>query len=196
MKINRSFYTLLLSSFTLKFENMKLFAMVLCTSLLLVSCNSKTAEKMPSEEKSLVESYEKLKELSWLIGEWTNTEDNEFSKETWTRKNDSTFSGFSYTQVENDTVFAEELLLSQKAEEVYLTVVAYGQNNDTPITFTRVSTEENAATFENKLHDFPQRIVYTQPTSDSIHAWVEGDVNGAFQKIDFYFKKNERFSLQ
>ena len=121
---------------------MKLFAILLCTPLFFISCDSKTAEKVTSEKKSVVKSYEKLNELSWLVGEWTNIDGAEFSKETWNQKNDSTFSGFSYTQVENDTFFAEKLLLMQIADSVFLTVVAYGQNNEAPVSFVQVSSEE------------------------------------------------------
>ena len=58
-----------------------------------------------------------------------------FSKEekTWRKETDSTFTGFSYTQVENGTVFSETLKLQELVGELLLTVVAYNQNNDVPV---------------------------------------------------------------
>ena len=125
-----------------------------------------------------------------MLGVWEHSTASEYSKETWQQENDSTYTGFSYSQAEKDTVFAESLQLQQKDGAVYLDVVAYKQNNDEAVTFEMVSNTQKEFVFENPLHDFPKRIVYSNPTRDSIHAWVEGRVQGEMKKIDFYFRRN------
>ena len=53
-----------------------------------------------------------------------------------------------------------------------------------------IPSKEGTFTFENAKHDFPSRISYTNPVKDSIHAWIEGTVNGEARKSDFYYKRN------
>ncbi len=88
-----------------------------------------------------------------------------------------------------ETVFAETMALEQKGENVLLTVVTVNQNDEKPVTFKMISSEKGLVTFENKEHDFPQRITYSNPAKDSLHAWIEGTVNGEPKKIDFHFSK-------
>jgi hypothetical protein len=55
--------------------------------------------------------------------------------------------------------------------------------------FKLVSAQQGKYIFENKLHDFPQRIIYHLVTPDSIAARVEGQQNGRVDGSDFYFKR-------
>ena len=87
-------------------------------------------------------------------------------------------------------VFAETMALEQKADSLLLTVATANQNDKKPVTFKMISSENGQFTFENKDHDFPQRIIYTNPAKDSLHAWIEGIVNGESKKVDFYFSRN------
>jgi hypothetical protein len=42
--------------------------------------------------------------------------------------------------------------------------------------------------FENNAHDFPKRIVYSLPSLDSLHAWIEGDDN----RVDFKMTRRKQ----
>ena len=44
--------------------------------------------------------------------------------------------------------------------------------------------------FENMEHDFPQRIVYTNPKTDSIFAYIEGIQDDQYRKLEFPFTKS------
>jgi len=70
-----------------------------------------------------------------------------------------------------------------------LTVATANQNDEKPVTFKLVSSENGQFTFENKDNDFPERIIYTNPVKDSLHAWIEGSVNGEAKRIDFSFSR-------
>ncbi|MGB1308268.1 MAG: DUF6265 family protein [Oceanihabitans sp.] len=146
-----------------------------------------------NKKKDLVitpKSYLQIEQLQWLVGNWTNITEKEQSFENWVKSNDSTLTAHSYTLVKNDTVFAERVTLQQLDEnQVAFTVVAYQQNNNQPVTFMLTSTKNKVFTFENPKHDFPSLIAYTNPVKDSIHAWIEGKINGNSRKVDFYFKK-------
>lgn len=145
------------------------------------------------EEKQLgepIKKFDKIKELHWLIGNWTNITEEEQSYENWSKLNDSTLFAHSFTLVESDTVFAEHMTLQQNKNEIFLKVVAYSQNDNKPITFTLNPAEIGVFTFENPDHDFPTKISYSNPVKDSIHAWIEGTIEGELRKIDFRFKRD------
>lgn len=158
--------------------------------LLLNSCKN-NSETEKGETEIVVRNFEKIEEVKWLLGTWVNEFTPEFSQESWTKENDSTFSAFSFTLVHNDTVFSETMSLQQKDGNLLLTVVEVNPNEAVPVTFRLVSSDKRKFVFENKKHDFPKRIIYTHPVKDSLHAWIEGPVDGENKQLHFHFSKEK-----
>ncbi|WP_347374889.1 DUF6265 family protein [Aequorivita sp. Q41] len=167
---------------------MKKYLLLLTFPLLLNACKN-TSEEKPSVEVIVNKSYDKIVSLQWLLGTWVNENEAEFSQETWSKENDSTYTAYSFVEHNGEVVFAETMALEQKASELLLTVATANQNDEKPVTFKLVTSENGHFTFENKNHDFPQRITYTNPVSDSLHAWIEGTIKEETKKMDFYFRK-------
>ena len=153
--------------------------------ILLFSCKNEVKKEVVSEEIK----FNKIEELRWLEGTWTNINDESQSYETWTLLNDSTITSFSYTMVENDTVFIEVVNLQERLDDVFFTVNVPDQNDAEAVTFKLIPSEKGIFTFENKAHDFPQRITYSNPKKDSIHAWIQGIVQGEPKRVDFLYKR-------
>lgn len=166
---------------------MKKLFLLIFIPFLLNSCKNNSE----TENSLATGNTEKIDQLKWLLGTWINENGPEFSQESWSQENPSTFTGFSFTQVGKETVFAETMALEQKADSLLLTVATANQNEKKPVTFKLVSSEKGQFTFENKTHDFPQRIVYTNPVKDSLHAWIEGAENGESKRIDFSYSRKE-----
>jgi hypothetical protein len=58
-----------------------------------------------------------------------------------------------------------------------------------PATFAaRVATADSVV-FELPEHDFPQRVGYRRVGADSVHAWVEGTMNGTMRRIEFPYAR-------
>jgi hypothetical protein len=152
---------------------------------LFFSCKNEEKKKVISEEIK----FSKILELGWLEGTWTNINDESRSYEKWTKINDSSLSAFNYVMVANDTVFVEVVNLQERLNEVFFTVKVPEQNDSEAVTFKLIPSEKGVFTFENKEHDFPKRITYSNPVKDSIHAWIEGEVEGEFRKVDFLYKR-------
>ncbi len=169
----------------------KIVALGLIISLVWACKDQQQTEAKPQTEKEIVEQIEKntIDDLLWLVGAWTNINSESQSYETWVKSNDSTLSAISYTTVKGDTVFAEKIKLQAKKNSTHFTVTALGQNDDLPVTFTLISKENNIFSFENKNHDFPKSIHYSNKVQDSLHAWIEGVIDGETRRVDFSFKK-------
>lgn len=167
---------------------MKKYLLFLVFPLLLNSCkNNSDAEKPKTEITS--EKFEKIDQLQWILGTWINQNGKEFSQETWSQESPSSFTAFSFTQVGKETVFAETMALEQKADSLLLTVATAKPEQENPVTFKLIPSENGQFTFENKNHDFPQRITYSNPAKDSLYAWIEGQVDGELRKVDFHFSR-------
>jgi hypothetical protein len=57
-----------------------------------------------------------------------------------------------------------------------------------PTSFRLIESAAKRAVFENKAHDFPQRVTYKRQ-GDTLTAAIEGAVNGQNRRIEFPYKK-------
>lgn len=131
----------------------------------------------------------KIAQLTWLEGAWQNVEDSVVTTEIWVKQNDSLYTGGSFSVKGTDTIFAEQLSLEARGLELFYVPVVKGQNEDKSVSFRFTSDSAGQFTFENRQHDFPQRIVYTHPSPDSIYAWIEGETGGKNKRVGFPMKR-------
>jgi hypothetical protein len=151
---------------------------------ILIGCNGNPLNVEKIHE--LAPDLTKIEQLRWIISKWEGVTPNGKLYEVWTQKNDTTYSGVSFFVAEGDTLFTESILLVLSKGELYYIPTVSNQNNASPITFTLISVANTEFTFENKNHDFPQRIVYKNSTPDKLDARIEGVDNGKFRKEEFY----------
>lgn len=75
----------------------------------------------------------------------------------------------------------------QDNQDVYFSAADALQNGGKAVAFRLIPDEEGFFVFENNLHDFPKRIIYTNSVKNSTHAWIVGVEEGKMRKVDFYF---------
>lgn len=142
-------------------------------------------------------SCQKTKEVSkivvadWLLGNWENKSADGDLLETWKKVNDSIYDGESYFIKGKDTLHFEKIQMKQKGEALFYIATIRGQNNDKPVTFKHNDTIEKQLVFENPKHDFPQKIVYSQITNDSIIIQISGIQQGKPSSERFSMKKSK-----
>ena len=129
----------------------------------------------------------KLSDLNWVLGQWQVNESNNF--EEWEKVDDGLYRGKGYQVRKNDTLITENINIVQKGKEVYYVPSVTDQNDGKPIEFKLVSKNAGKIVFENKNHDFPQRIVYVKIGNNQIDAWIEGEKEGRFSKVAFKLKR-------
>lgn len=152
---------------------------LLTFAAVLLSCSN---NEKPAEKKA------DLKDFSWILGKWANKDSAQMYVEFWEQSNDSTYKGNSYMLGNGDTLFSEKLSLELRADGIYYVPVTSNQNEQKPVLFKLVKDSvvaANTLVFENKLHDFPQRIVYEHPHADTIKARIEGMDKGKFRMEAF-----------
>lgn len=159
---------------------MKKFKFLLVLSLIIViaSCNNKKVKN-------------KLQSMEWLLGSWQMNTDKGMLYEEWVKENDSLFSGKSFMAINADTIILEYINLQLANNDLFYIPIVLNQNGEKPVLFKLTDKRENKYVFENKQHDYPQKIVYNQISKDSFNAWVEGNKEGKYIKKDFKMTRSK-----
>lgn len=127
--------------------------------------------------------------LQSMQGTWSMTTPKGRIYENWMRVNDSTLKSRSYSLHGKDTILFEEVELVERENSIAYIPRVKDQNNGKAVSFLLVKCENGEYVFENKLHDFPQRIIYRLPENNRMHAWIEGTLHDRDRKEDFQYEK-------
>lgn len=146
---------------------LRLKYIIVAVSLVLSACKS---------------SYQ-LSDLNWFLGKWQVNESRSY--EEWKKIDDNLFKGVGYKIRKNDTLVTETIELVQRGKDLFYIPVVTNQNEGKPVEFKLVSQKKKEIIFENKSHDFPQRIIYVKTGEDLINARIEGVKQGVFSHVDF-----------
>ncbi len=125
----------------------------------------------------------KVTDLGWIAGCWEMAGQGRSTIERWGKASDNLMLGTSQTVRGTRSVSFEFLRIVSGAQG--LAYVALPSNAKEPTTFPATRVSANEAVFENLKHDFPQRIIYKQPKADTLHARIEGTMNGKESSMDF-----------
>jgi hypothetical protein len=127
-----------------------------------------------------------LDEFSWLTGQWQGDFGGGVFTETWKIIDENKFIG-SGCYIENgDTIFKEELSLIKIGESCGYTSTS---DDNVPVLFTLTKKENRTWTFENKEHDFPNRIIYSLKADSSLSVSVDGKTFGILMSDEYQMKK-------
>jgi len=130
--------------------------------------------------------YKKMNRLSGL---WQTDTGEGILYEEWSKSNNGVMLGKSYMINGADSIVFERVELAKKDSGIYYIPTVKDQNESRPVYFKMISSNDSAFTFENKLHDFPQRIIYRFVTNDSIVARIEGNVKGSLQYLEYFYSR-------
>ena len=125
--------------------------------------------------------------LPWMIGCWESSNDGPGSGETWQVASDGTMIGLSKVARDGELVAAERLRI-EKAEDGNLVLVASPSGQATT-RFVMVNIADDEIVFENREHDYPQRIIYRLLALDRMLGRIEGVVDGVARSADFPFRR-------
>lgn len=155
-----------------------IFAVALLSALVFTACK-KEDEKAPLE----------IDKAKWLVGDWQNKSKEGLLSENWERVNDSVFHAVCYFVHDKDTLHNEKISLLQSDNAIIYSPTVKGENGNKPVPFKMTSVNANELVFENPKHDYPQKIVYTKITADSLVTKISGMVQGKPYSETYPMKK-------
>jgi hypothetical protein len=122
-----------------------------------------------------------------MSGCWTMSRGPLIIEEHWSKPAGGTMLGFSRTLKGGRMVFHEFMRIQESDRGIQYVARIGPESAGTPFSLTRLS--EGAAEFENKAHDFPQKIVYRLVSSGELHARIEGMDKGKPRAEAFPMKR-------
>jgi hypothetical protein len=129
-----------------------------------------------------------LAPLDWLAGCWRRATPRRVVEEAWMAPAGGLMIGMSRTvsAVDGTLVEFEQVRIEAHGD----TVVYVAKPSRQPeATFTAITLDDSTVVFEDKAHDFPQRVGYRRVGADSLAAWIEGTVDGKARRVDFPYRK-------
>lgn len=108
--------------------------------------------------------------LHGLTGLWKMDGKRGALYEEWLISGDNQLTGRSYKINNNDTIVLENVIISVQGDAIVYTPVVRDQNNQQPVPFKLISYNNNRHVFENKKHDYPQRVIYELVSMNELRA--------------------------
>lgn len=112
--------------------------------------------------------------LGWMAGAWIQEADGVVTREAWLPPLDGAMAGVGQTSRPGRAAQVEQMTITAAPAGATLTATLPGQP---PTAFVLRPGPDGEAIFENKAHDFPQRVIYRR-CGDDLCARIEGVVNG------------------
>ena len=116
-----------------------------------------------------------IQRLGWMEGRWSGTKDGVAIEEHWTSPSGDALLGMNKTVKGGRMVSFESLRIAAIKDGIAYLASPQGVP---PTPFKLVELAEKKVTFENREHDFPQRILYWLDEAGAMHARIEGPQAG------------------
>lgn len=129
-----------------------------------------------------------LEKIAWLAGSWRMEKAGRLVDEQWMAPAGGVMLGMSRTVAKGKVVDYEftQIRVGPGGELFYIAQPSAQKLT----TFKVLSLGDNAVTFENKEHDFPQTIGYALQADGSLLAYIEGPAaDGTTKRIEFSYQR-------
>src|SRR5262249_42687604 len=107
-------------------------------------------------------------------------------QEEWHPALDTTMMSLG-TTTRGDSIVDSELVVIREAGK-HLMYEAHPKGRQSAL-FHSIELTDSTVVFENREHDFPQRVGYKRLGPDSLLAWIEGTQKGTFKRIQFPYHR-------
>jgi hypothetical protein len=124
--------------------------------------------------------------LSWMTGSWSGVSGQVEMEEHWTAVKGGSLFGIHRDVREGRTVSFEFMRIQQAAQGITFWASPGGKP---AVPFRAIEVTSDRVTFENKEHDFPQRVIYWIASDGMLHAKIEGMMNGKLESEEWSWKK-------
>ena len=155
--------------------------------LLLLSCLAFTFAA--EGQSSGAVQFTELRSLqgTWVIRDYKKP--GQLLYEWWDLTDDSTLSGLSFLVPEKDTIVLEIMKITLRGGQLQFEALDQQEQQQGVVNFPALPLGGGRTIFENKQHDFPQRIIYEWPAAGTFRAAIEGTVEGKQIRQEYFFRK-------
>lgn len=130
-----------------------------------------------------------VKTFDFLLGKWEMKTKTGKIVERWKKQKHSLTGQSHKFNAAGDSLLTEAIVLKKIKGEWHFCVTGYEKGNEGRTDFKLITSANNTFVFENKQHDFPQRITYQNKGKNELLAWIEGEIGGKKRKMEFPYQK-------
>lgn len=126
--------------------------------------------------------------LSWLAGNWIEHRKDQTIRERWAGPYGDVMLGVGVTERANGKTSFEFFRIATTP-----TGVSYfaSPNAAPPTEFKAIELTSTKAVFENRAHDFPQRVIYAKNADGTLAARIEGTINGKLVSETWHYRREQ-----
>ena len=127
----------------------------------------------------------KVTALTWLTGGWVKADQDIVVRERWSGPYGGALFGFGATTKANALRNFEFFRIAETPGGV-----SYFASPEAaaPTEFKAIKLCEGSVVFENKGHDFPQRVIYSKGSDGGLNARIEGLIKGKLEGEDWSYR--------
>lgn len=129
-----------------------------------------------------IASAASIDDVAFMSGCWAAVGGEKGSDEVWLRPAGGTMMGIGRTVKKGRTVTHEFMQIREVNGTLTFFASPDGQES---AEFPMLSVSKMKVIFENKAHDFPQRVIYELRGRDELVGRIEGSANGREKRIEF-----------
>lgn len=141
-----------------------------------------SAQRTPKDDPT-----KPLRAFAWLAGCWAGSAGSVQTREHWMPESANLMLGMARTVRADKLINYESIRLELDGDGVPVYIPKPSGQNEAR--FRLVSSADGRYVFENKQHDYPQRIIYQLNADGTLLARIEGEKDGKQRAIDFPMKR-------
>lgn len=123
--------------------------------------------------------------LAWMAGSWTVEKDGVVTRETWLPPLGGAMAGAGQTNAPGKRPFVSHYKITAEPAGATFTAFIPGQP---PTPFVLLAGQDGEAVFENKAHDFPQRVIFRR-CDGTLCARIEGVIKGKAESETWRYER-------
>ena len=127
-----------------------------------------------------------IQRIAWLQGCWELVSPERTVEEQWMAPRGKSMVGVSRTVRADSLVGFELVVIREQGDRLAYEAHPSGQPS---AVFLSGSVSDATVVFENRDHDFPQRIGYERSAPDSLLGWIEGSQDGKRRRLEFPYRR-------
>jgi len=127
-----------------------------------------------------------IERLAWLQGCWELRSAERIVEEHWMSPRGGTMLGAGRTFRGDRLVEYELVVVREQGDGLAYEAHPSGQPS---AVFLSSAVEDATVVFENREHDFPQRVGYRRTAPDALLAWIEGNQDGKPVRLEFPYRR-------
>jgi hypothetical protein len=126
--------------------------------------------------------------LTWIKGIWEGRQGDAYIYESWRSKSFRTLEGISYTTINNQRVYSQNMRIEQSSNKITLNIRIDEGETETVLDMTEI--DDNRVVFNISSGSYPEQVIYTRESDGNMVVQISGDQVTDTGSQEFRYKRS------